>query len=112
MAQATEKGKSVEARTTPSFRRNLTTLNTVAACLVIAATSWFLLKELAGLLRLVACTLPILLAFLQLDLGWQPVAVACLLIALHTKTGNVIEPAMASRTVGLSPLVILVSLAF
>src|SRR5262245_50531236 len=37
-------------------RRDTATLTTVALCLVIAAASWFLLRELAGLLR------PLLLA--------------------------------------------------
>jgi AI-2 transport protein TqsA len=61
---------------------------------------------------IVACTLPILLAFLQLDLGWQPCAVAILLVSIHLLTANIIEPAMTGRTVGLSPLVVLVALAF
>jgi predicted PurR-regulated permease PerM len=56
MAEAAAKNKPGEAGAVLSSRRNLTTLNTVAACLLIAAASWFLLKELAGLLR------PLLLA--------------------------------------------------
>jgi AI-2 transport protein TqsA len=80
------------------------------------ALMWGVLTFVANFIpyvgSLVACTLPVLLAFLQLDPGWRPVAVGVLLITFHTTSGNVIEPAMTGRTVGLSSLVILISLAF
>jgi predicted PurR-regulated permease PerM len=59
----------------------------------------------------VACILPIGLAFLQLDLG-PAVAVAVLLLIIHNVTAYVIEPTMTGRAIDLSPLVILISLAF
>jgi AI-2 transport protein TqsA len=60
----------------------------------------------------VACTLPILFAFLQLDPWWRPSLVSGLLIGVHLLTSSVIEPAMLGRAVGLSPLVVVAALAF
>ncbi|HZT78621.1 MAG TPA: AI-2E family transporter [Gemmataceae bacterium] len=59
-----------------------------------------------------ACTAPIVLALLQLGLGWQPAVVAGLLIAVHLMSAYLVEPALTGKAVGLSPLVILASLAF
>jgi len=59
-----------------------------------------------------ACLMPIVLAFLQLDLGWQPIAVAALLIADHGLSGYVVEPSLTGRAVNLSPLAILLALGF
>jgi predicted PurR-regulated permease PerM len=61
---------------------------------------------------IVACSLPLAIAFLQLELGWQPLAVAGLLIALHLLSAYLVEPAMTGKAVGLSPLVLLAALAF
>jgi AI-2 transport protein TqsA len=60
----------------------------------------------------IACTLPILLAFLQLEFDWRPFAVAALLITVHMLSAYVVEPALTGRAVGLSPLVIVLALAF
>ena len=60
----------------------------------------------------VAWSLPTLLAFLDLEPGWRPIAVALLLLADHLLTANVIEPALTGKAVDLSPLVILLALAF
>jgi AI-2 transport protein TqsA len=60
----------------------------------------------------VAFTLPAGFAFLQLDLGWEPVAVAGLVLTCHLVSASVAEPLILGRAVGLSPLVILGSLAF
>jgi AI-2 transport protein TqsA len=59
-----------------------------------------------------AYVIPAGFAFLQLDPGWQPVTVAVLLLACHTASASVIEPMLLGHAVGLSPLVILISLAF
>src|SRR5262249_6400497 len=60
----------------------------------------------------VACTLPIVFAFLALDSGWRPITVAVLLAAIHVLSAYVLEPAMTGKAINLSPLVILISLAF
>jgi AI-2 transport protein TqsA len=60
----------------------------------------------------VAFSLPAGFAFLQLDLGWQPVVVAVALLLCHLASASVAEPLILGRAVGLSPLVILGSLAF
>jgi len=61
---------------------------------------------------LIACSLPILLAFLDLDPVWKPIAVTVLLITIHVTTANWIEPAMMGKAVGLRPVVVLLALAF
>jgi AI-2 transport protein TqsA len=60
----------------------------------------------------VAYCLPVGFAFLQLDLDWRPVAVAAVLLGCHIGSASVVEPMVIGRAVGLSPLVILGSLAF
>jgi predicted PurR-regulated permease PerM len=60
----------------------------------------------------VACSLPLAIAFLQLEPGWQPLVLAGLLISLHLLSAYLVEPAMTGKAVGLSPLVLLVALAF
>ncbi len=60
----------------------------------------------------IACSLPLLLTFLQKDLDWQPFAVAVLVIGTHMASAYFIEPTMTGRAVGLSPLIILAALAF
>jgi AI-2 transport protein TqsA len=61
---------------------------------------------------LVACGLPMLFAFLDVDFGWRPLAVAILLPAVHVSSAYIIEPAMTGKAVNLSPLVVLISLSF
>jgi AI-2 transport protein TqsA len=80
------------------------------------ALLWGLLTFVANFIpyvgSLVACSLPILFAVLQFDLGWRAGVVALLLVASHVLVGYVIEPAMTGRAVGLNPLVVLIALAF
>lgn len=59
-----------------------------------------------------AVTPPILLAFLQFDHPWKGIAIAILLIGAQLLTGNIIEPRLAGKRLGVSPLMILLSLAF
>lgn len=61
---------------------------------------------------IVFCSLPSLLAFLQMDFGWQPITVTVLLVAIHASSAYLIEPTLTGKEVGLSPLVILAALAF
>lgn len=61
---------------------------------------------------LVACLLPLLLAFLQLPDGWQPWVLAGLLSTLHLSMHYLIEPVLIGKVIDLSPLVILAALSF
>jgi predicted PurR-regulated permease PerM len=61
---------------------------------------------------LVALVLPVLLAFLELEPAWRPLTVLALLILVQFVTNNFIEPRLTARAVDLSPLVVLVALAF
>jgi AI-2 transport protein TqsA len=58
----------------------------------------------------VAYTLPVGFAFLQLEPGYRPVTVAVVLLVCHLVSAMVIEPMILGRAVGLSPLVILAAL--
>jgi predicted PurR-regulated permease PerM len=62
---------------------------------------------------LVALVLPVLLAILELEAPWQPLAVlALLLLLVQFVTNNFVEPRLTAHAVDLSPLVVLVALAF
>jgi AI-2 transport protein TqsA len=86
------------------------------ACGVRFALMWGVLTFLCNFIpyigSIIAWSLPILFAFLQLDFGWQPVAAAAGVIAIHLVMTYLVEPSMVGKGVGLSPLVILVALAF
>ena len=60
----------------------------------------------------VTWTGPVVLAFLSLEPGWRPITVAGLLLADYALSANVIEPSLTGKAVDLSPLVILLALAF
>jgi AI-2 transport protein TqsA len=60
----------------------------------------------------VTWTGPTVLAFLSLEPGWRPFAVAGLLLTDHLLSANLIEPSLTGRAVDLSPLVVLLALAF
>lgn len=61
---------------------------------------------------LVAIIPPVVLAFLEFETFGPPVFFVLILLSIHGITGNVIEPAMTGKALGLSPLVVLVGLAF
>jgi AI-2 transport protein TqsA len=60
----------------------------------------------------IAYTLPVGFAFLLHGVGWGPIAAAALLLFCHIASASVVEPLIIGNAVGLSPLVILASLAF
>jgi AI-2 transport protein TqsA len=55
---------------------------------------------------------PIIFAFLDLPSGWQPLVAAIVIVVWHSTSAALIEPYLLGNAVGLSPLVILVSLTF
>jgi AI-2 transport protein TqsA len=61
---------------------------------------------------LIALVLPVLLALLELEPPWQPLAVLTLLLLVQFVTNNFVEPRLTAHAVDLSPLVVLVALAF
>ncbi len=102
----------------------------VKACLVLAvpatlvlglfgvryAVLWGTLTFLANFIpylgSIVACALPIGFALLDADIGWQPVAMAGILIGLHVASAYLVEPTMTGKAIDLSPLVVLIALSF
>jgi hypothetical protein len=72
----------------------------------------FLANFVPYLGSLVACALPLLFGFLDLGIGWQPLAAALLLIGVHLSPAYLVEPAMTGKAVDLSPLVVLIALSF
>jgi len=79
---------------------------------VLWALLIFLFNFVPYIGSVVACTLPIATALLQFEGIWPAAAMAALLIAAQVIVGNVIEPKLAGRTLDISPLIILISLAF
>lgn len=72
----------------------------------------FLLNFIPYLGSVIACSGPIVLAFLQMDTLGPPTVVALLLISIHMLSAYVVEPSMTGKAIGLSPVVILVALSF
>jgi AI-2 transport protein TqsA len=72
----------------------------------------FLANFVPYLGSLVACALPIMFGFLDLGVGWQPLAAALVLISVHLSSAYLVEPAMTGKAVDLSPLVVLIALSF
>ena len=50
-----------------------------------------------------------LLAFLELEPPWRPVAVLAILILVHVVTNNFVERRLTGHAVGLNPLIVLVA---
>lgn len=61
---------------------------------------------------LVVATLPVVLAFLQFDNPWRAISVAVLLVVVQQVCGYYLEPRLTGRRLGVSPLMILLALAF
>jgi len=60
----------------------------------------------------VALSLPILFAFLQVEPLWKAIAAGSGVVAIHVVMTYLVEPTLVGKGVGLSPLVILAALAF
>ncbi len=61
---------------------------------------------------LVGLGAPLAFIFLDLPLSWQPVVAILLIATCHLATAAFVEPTMIGNAVGLSPLVVLISLTF
>ena len=53
-----------------------------------------------------------LYCFLQLDFGWEPIALTVILLVLRTLAADLIEPSITGKVINISPIVILLSLSF
>jgi AI-2 transport protein TqsA len=77
---------------------------------------WFVLFFLSNFITyfgsIVSCILAILFAFFQFGFEWQAIVVSLLVIGIRVAAIDLAEPALTGRAVDLSPLLILVSLAF
>jgi AI-2 transport protein TqsA len=60
----------------------------------------------------VGYSVPTLFALVNFGFGWEFLTIAILLLAIHLTSASVIEPAVIGKAVGLSPVIILFSLAF
>jgi len=98
-----------------SFLAGIASLAVLLIFGVDFAITWalliFLFNFIPYLGSLVATALPIALALVQLG-PWQALAIAVLLIAIQQVIGTFVEPRMAGHRLGVSPLLILLSLAF
>jgi predicted PurR-regulated permease PerM len=73
----------------------------------------FLFNFIPYIGSLVAVSLPIVLSFLQYaDEPWKPLLITLLLLLIQRVVDNFIEPRLSGQKLGLSPLLVLLSLAF
>jgi predicted PurR-regulated permease PerM len=73
----------------------------------------FLFNFIPYLGSLVAVSLPILLSFLQYaDEPWKPLLITLLLLVIQRVVDNYVEPRLTGQKLGVSPLIVLLSLAF
>jgi AI-2 transport protein TqsA len=72
----------------------------------------FLCNFIPYLGSIVAASVPILFAFLQVEPIWKPITAGLGIVGMHMLMAYLVEPAMVGKGVGLSPLVILAALAF
>ncbi len=83
---------------------------------VTGAVTWGVITFFGNFLpyvgALVAIVPPLVLAFLEFPTFVPPLLFALVLLCIHGVTANLIEPAMTGKALGLSPLVVLVGLAF
>jgi len=71
-----------------------------------------LLNFIPNIGSIIAVVLPLPILFLQFSFGWQLILILSLLILFQTLVGNIIEPKLLGESIGLHPVVILLSLTF
>jgi AI-2 transport protein TqsA len=72
----------------------------------------FLFNYIPYIGSLVAVLLPVALSFLQFDDLWKPAVIGVLLISIQQFTGNFLEPRLTGKRLNVSPVVVLLALAF
>jgi predicted PurR-regulated permease PerM len=107
----------IALKTFVSFLQGFLSFVVLAAFGVEFAVMWgvlmFLFNFIPYLGSLVAVSLPILLSFLQFaEEPWKPVVITLLLLVIQRIVDNYIEPRLTGQKLGVSPLIVLLSLAF
>jgi predicted PurR-regulated permease PerM len=107
----------IALKTLVSVLQGLLSFVVLAAFGVEFAVMWgvliFLFNFIPYIGSLVAVSLPIVLSFLQYaEEPWKPVLITLLLLLIQRIVDNVIEPRLTGHKLGLSPLLVLLSLAF
>jgi AI-2 transport protein TqsA len=109
-------GQYVAVKTLVSAMAGILSWIVLASFDVDLAATWgiliFLLNFIPYLGSLIACSLPIVLSILQFDEVWKPIVIACLLIGIQQAIGAWFEPRMAGQRLDVSPILIVLSLAF
>jgi len=72
----------------------------------------FLLNFIPSIGSVIATVFPVMIALLQFESLWIPLAIVGLLLLIQILIGNVIEPKVMGGKLGLSPLVVILSLIF
>ena len=72
----------------------------------------FLFNFIPAIGSVIATLPPVVIAFLQFDNLWIPLVILLLLILVQVTIGNVVEPKVMGERLGLSPLVVVLSLIF
>jgi predicted PurR-regulated permease PerM len=107
----------IALKTFVSFLQGFLSFVVLAAFGVEFAVMWgvliFLFNFIPYIGSLVAVSLPILLSFLQYaEEPWKPLLITLLLLLIQRIVDNFIEPRLTGQKLGLSPLIVLLSLAF
>jgi AI-2 transport protein TqsA len=107
----------IALKTFVSALQGLLSFAVLAAFGVEFAVMWgvliFLFNFIPYIGSLVAVSLPILLSFLQYaEEPWKPLLITLLLLLIQRVVDNFIEPRLTGHKLGLSPLLVLLSLAF
>src|SRR5262249_32183827 len=108
----------IALKTFVSFLQGFLSFVVLAVFGVEFAVMWgvliFLFNFIPYLGSLIAVSLPIILSFLQYaeDEPWKPLLIALLLLLTQRVVDNFVEPRLTGQKLGLSPLIVLLALAF
>jgi predicted PurR-regulated permease PerM len=107
----------IALKTFVSFLKGLLSFAVLAAFGVEFAVMWgvviFLFNFIPYLGSFVAVSLPVVLSFLQYtEEPWKPLLITVLLLVIQQAVDSFIEPRLTGQKLGLSPLLLLLSLAF
>jgi predicted PurR-regulated permease PerM len=107
----------IALKTLVSFLQGLLSFAVLAAFGVDFAVMWgvliFLFNFIPYIGSFVAVSLPIVLSILQFaEEPWKPLLITILLLLIQRVVDNFIEPRLTGHKLGLSPLLVLLSLAF